>query len=213
MTRYLCFLFVLGSLVSTGVAAERYRVGGPLAGIEDGQTPGSPEKWAAYFGYAHPMFDRQSELRRWNAADLAELDRSLEIVSSRPASNSASQPQPVSETVAVVRLAVGQPAIPLDLGTLDEGLYVVRAIAAVCEENVRSWRKPVFVTLRINDGPNGEVTAHRIRASYNEDFYCVAEIFFHALQQSFQWNWINVTLYLTGNATRAFVEVKHVESA
>jgi hypothetical protein len=147
-----------------------YAVGGPLAGIRGGsRVEGSREKWQAYFGHARTFFDGQSLVRKWTAPGIPGC-----------ADADVAQYAAVKPPVPVIRCSPGRPVLKLDLGELGPGLYVLRVIGAVDKKDIRPWHRPIFVALRVNDGLTGETSTHRVRASYNDEFYSVAEIYFDA---------------------------------
>ena len=51
----------------------------------------------------------------------------------------------------------GSPAFTFDLGNLAEGVYALRVIAAVEEKQLRPFRLPIYLRMKIDDGVNGEV--------------------------------------------------------
>lgn len=152
--------------------------------------PGSVEQYRAYMSKYMPirsLFDRQSQLRNWTAPDMPGADSAhveqyaapLYYVSRfQPAVNTGKKLAPVP----VVRCSVGSPVIRLDLGELPVGLYAVRVIGAVPTEKLRPFREPLFLALRVNDGLHGEVSTYRVRIGYVDDFYSVAELYFHAVE-------------------------------
>jgi len=189
-----------------------YLPGGPLAGITlpklpapagvavgyayEGQhpewqlSPGSVEHWRAYWMKYCPvrsMFDAGTQIRRFAAADLAKsVNASAESFSapvyfvSKRGPNLSDITQP---PVDVLRFAVAGPALNLDLGELDRGVYVLRIIAAVPTSELTPIRKPLFVRMSVNDQPDGKSTTCRQRINYCDEFYCVAELYFHASER------------------------------
>lgn len=59
-------------------------------------------------------------------------------------------------------------------------MYAIRIIAAVEIEKLQRFRKPLYLTLRVNDGVNGEINTYRIRSAYIDNFYSLTEFFFNA---------------------------------
>jgi len=157
--------------------------------------PGSVEHWRCdnykYLPF-RSFFDRQSQIKNWVADPkgdpehgYAALPGSYKIeryaepvyqVTRYKATNTGKARKPVH----VIRCSPGSPAFKLDLGELRPGMYVVRVIAAVETEKLRSWREPIFVGMAVNDGITGEVNRYRIRIGYNDQFYSVAQLYFHA---------------------------------
>ena len=82
--------------------------------------------------------------------------------------------------VKVVRWDSSQPPVALDLGTLDAGVYAVRAIAATPTENVEHAARRLVIGFSVNDGRGGEVTQYRKRCAAIDEFYSVVEFFFIA---------------------------------
>ena len=82
--------------------------------------------------------------------------------------------------VKVVRMKAGAPVFKLDLGALDPSLYCIRLIGAAATPDTVGIRKPVYVEIKVNDGPGGEVTRYRLRCGYVDEFYSVAEFYFYA---------------------------------
>jgi len=196
------FLFTLLSVTTisllapvTHVHADEYAVGGPLAGLKlpplawgsEGELelhPGSVEQWRGeFFRYVpvRSMFDKQSMVRKWSVDDLpgkretfAEPEYDLSDHRTRGKTGK------FRDAVPVVRWKVQNPIVKLDLGTLDRSMYAVRIIAVVETEQLRRFRKPLYLTLRVNDGVNGEINTYRIRSAYIDNFYSLTELFFNA---------------------------------
>lgn len=182
-----------------------YREWGP-----QGQAPerdlydGSVEHWRAYmFKYlpVRSFFDRQSMLQNWIAPDLpgaakADVEEYAEPVYWVPRH---ADPRPTgrqNDPVPVVRMRPGRPVLNLDLGRLDAGLYAVRVIGAVPTDELRPFRRPLLVAMKVNDGPGGKTSEYLMRAGYCDEFYSVAELYFHApVGRSYQ-----VELWLDANS-------------
>ena len=150
--------------------------------------PGSMEHWRAYwFKYCpvRSIFDRQSQVRNWTAPDLPGATR--EQVTEYPSPVYwVPRHNPVKDTgkrlppVAVVRMKPGAPVLKIELGELAESMYAVRVIAAVETAQLRPFRKPVFLRMRVNDGVKGEVSEYKRRVGYCDEFYSVCEFYFNA---------------------------------
>jgi hypothetical protein len=192
---------------STLVHAEKpvageYEIGGPAAGLklpvspqntgpgpEVELFPGSVEHWRGYMMKYAPMrsfFDKQSMLKRWIAADQPGVEKGqIEDYASpvyiQPKNGEAKATGEKRAPVKVVRCEPGKPVFSLDLGELEPGMYAVRVIGAVPTDKLRRFRLPVFLKMKINDGPNGEETNYRISAGYVDEFYNVGTFYFHAL--------------------------------
>ena len=149
--------------------------------------PGSVENFRAYWFKYLPVrsaFDRQSLLRRWATPDIPGVSPSQVEQVATPLYYVPRHNPPVNTglknpPVAVVRCKVGSPVIRLDLGELDEGLYAIRLIGAVPTEQLRPFRRPLFLRATIDDGPQGERSTHRLRLGYVDEFYSIAEVYFH----------------------------------
>ncbi len=150
--------------------------------------PGALEHWRAYWFKYCPVrsfFDRQSQVRNWTAPDLPGARREQVAEYASPV-YWVPRHNPVKDTgkrlapVPVVRMAPRAPVFNLDLGDLGESLYAVRVIAAVETANLRPFRRPVFLRMRVNDGLKGETTEYKRRIGYCDEFYSVCEFYFHA---------------------------------
>jgi hypothetical protein len=150
--------------------------------------PGSVEHYRAYMFKYMPIrsfFDRQSMLQNWVAPDIPGVDSSQVEEYASPVYH-VPRHAPCIDTgfklkpVPVVRCRVGSPVIELELGELDTGLYAVRVIGAVETKKLRSFREPLYLRAEVNDGISGEKSIHRLRLGYCDEFYSVAEIYFHA---------------------------------
>ncbi len=152
--------------------------------------PGSQEHWRSYwFKYvpARSFFDRQSQVRNFVAPGLpgakpAQIESYAAPVYWVPRQSEIRDSGKKRAPVSVVRMAVGDPVLTLDLGPLDVGLYALRVIAAVPTTELRPFRKPVYMRCAINDGPSGAVTEYKLRLGYCDEFYGVAAFYFHVDQ-------------------------------
>lgn len=150
--------------------------------------PGSVEQWRAYlhrYVPARPMYDRQSQIHNWIAPDIpgAEPHHAEEYAAPLYWIGSHAQVVDTGKRLApvpVVRMRAETPVISLDMEELGHGLYVVRLIGTVPTEEISVFRKPMFVRMRVNDGLDGESSEYRLRIAYVDEFYSVAEIYFHA---------------------------------
>lgn len=146
---------------------------------------GSVEHFRAYWFKYCPVksfFDRQSLVKNWLAKDLAppQVEQYAEPVYWVPRH---SEPQATGKTnkpVPVVRAKAGAPVFTLDCGTLPAGMYAIRLIGAVEAKDLQRHRKPLILRLTVNDGLNGEVSTYRFRCKYVDQFYAMAEFYFHA---------------------------------
>lgn len=147
--------------------------------------PGSVEHFRAYWFKYCPVrsfFDRQSLVRNFPAKILhARTEDFAEPLYWVPRHGEPKHTGRFRKPVPVVRCIPGAPAISLDLGRLPEGLYALRVIGAVETEALERHRKPLYLRAWINDGPGGEESAYRLRLGYVDEFYSVAEVYFHAL--------------------------------
>jgi len=171
---------------------HEYREWGPQGQAPERDLyPGSVEHWRAYMFKYMPLrsfFDRQSQIRNFIAArlpgvDAACLEQYAEPVYWVPRHQEPRPTGKMNKPVPVVRMKTGSPLLDLDLGELDQGLYVVRVIGAVQTERLRPFREPLFMAMTVNDGLGGETSRYRLRLGYCDEFYSVAEFYFHAPQK------------------------------
>jgi len=204
----LWFLWIFVSSINLQSAAPdeeaRYLPGGPLAGLVLPQSPqntgsgpevelfpGSVEHWRGNMMKYVPMrsfFDAQSQLKRWLAADLPGIggDRIREYASpvyKQPKNGKPIKTEKSLPPVKVVDFSAKDPALKLDLGELDPGLYALRLIGAVPTDKLRPFRSPLILRLKINDKLDGSVSEYRVLAGYVDEFYNVATFYFHALDR------------------------------
>jgi hypothetical protein len=168
---------------------QSYREWEPQGNAPERQLyDGSVEHWRAYmFKYVpiRSFFDRQSQLKNFAAPNLPgaaphQVEQYAEPVYWVPRHD---PPRPTGRShkpVPVVRMKAGTPILRLDLGELNEGLYVVRVIGAVETGKLRPFRLPLYVRMTVNDGLDGETSAYRMHVGYCDEFYSVAEFYFHA---------------------------------
>lgn len=160
--------------------------------------PGSVEHWHAYFYKYLPiqsMFTQQSLLKNWVARrggdarygfdelpglQADQIEEYAEPIVWVPRHRSPQHTGRFAEPVPVVRATVEGPEFSLNLGTLDPGLYSVRVIGAVETEKIQRHRLPLYMRMTVNDGIEGEENTYRIRGAYVDEFYSVAEFYFHA---------------------------------
>jgi hypothetical protein len=149
--------------------------------------PGSVEHWSAYwFKYlpVHSMFDRQSLLKNWRATELPAAKGRVEAYA-EPVywliRHGTAQPTGRSNPpVDVVRSAPGGAAFSVAAGALEPGLYCARIIGAVETAKIQRHRLPLYIAMTVNDGVDGSSTTYRMRCPYVDEFYSVAEFYFHA---------------------------------
>lgn len=150
--------------------------------------PGSVEHWHAYFFKylpIQPMFTKQSLLKNWLAKDLPGIDKQAlenyaEPVYWVPRHWKPVHTQKFHRPVRVLRTKVGAPEIAVDCGTLEPGLYSLRVIGAVETKHTQRHRLPLYMRMTVNDGLDGGSHTYRIRGPYVDEFYAVAEFYFHA---------------------------------
>lgn len=163
--------------------------------------PGSVEHWRDHwlkYAPVRSMYDRQSMLKNWIAAELPDVPKDLigdyeepvYFVEKYGTGSEATKTDRKNKAVKVVRCGAGAPVFTLDAGTLDAGMYVVRVIAAVPgqeilsdEKDWRALRKPLYMKMTVNDGLEGEVNAYRMSVGYLDEFYSTAEFYFHATEK------------------------------
>ncbi|HPD15636.1 MAG TPA: hypothetical protein PLE19_11835 [Planctomycetota bacterium] len=132
-----------------------------------------------------PLWDRQSQVKNFLAHQLPGVARAQVEEYAAPVYQVKRYGPPVNtgkalRPVPVVRCKVGQPVLRLDLGELDAGLYAVRVIGAVETPRLRIFRQPLYLALKVNDGLDGSAHIYRLRIGYCDEFYSVAEFYFHA---------------------------------
>jgi hypothetical protein len=150
----------------------------------------SVEHWRANdFKYvpARSLYDRQTLLRNWKAPELAGGEGRTEPYA-EPLYWVRRHEDPKrldksARPVAVVRCKPRAPVMSLDCEELGEGMYVLSVVGAVEAKDLASHRKALYVKLAVNDGPAGEQSTYRMRLGYCDQFYSVAEIYFHAPQK------------------------------
>ncbi len=147
--------------------------------------PGSVEHFRAYWFKYCPVrsfFDRQSLLRNFPARELGggRVELYAEPVYWVPRHSPPVFTGKFHRPVAVVRCAPRAPVFDLDLGPLPPGLYAIRIVGAVETKALERHRKPLYVRAVVNDGTDGSESVYRIRLGYADEFYSVAEIYFHA---------------------------------
>lgn len=155
--------------------------------------PGSVELFRTYmqkYMPIRPFFDQQSMLKRWTAPDLpgAEMGHvenygpPVYWVARHDYGRAGEDTGRRWDPRPVVRAKLNDPEFQLDLGELPVGLYCVRVVGAVETEELQPFRKPIFIRFDINDGADGETQTYRVRINYVDEFYSVAEIYFHAAE-------------------------------
>ena len=150
--------------------------------------PGSVEHYRAYMFKYMPIrsfFDVQSQIKNWVAPNIpgaqeTNIEQYASPVFWVPRHEAIRETGLKLKPVPVIRCKVGTPEFSLDLGEMSAGLYALRVIAAVAPEQVRGFRLPAFLRMSVNDGIDGETSTYRLRIGYCEEFYSVAEIYFHA---------------------------------
>jgi len=150
--------------------------------------PGAVEHYRTYWQKYNPLrffFDRQSQIKNWLAGAIRGVRREQVEEYAEPLYwvPRFRLPRPTglkNKPVPVVRCKAGDPVMELDLGTLPIGLYAVRVIGAVPTEQLRRYRLPLRMAFSVNDGPNGAVSTYKLRLGYCDEFYSVAEFYFHA---------------------------------
>ncbi len=151
----------------------------------------SVEHWRAYwFKYCNvrSFYDQQSLLHNWTVPEIPTNHLTESVTYAEPIYSVPRYAMPhktghKAPSVAVVQCTVTQPTFQLGFGTLAPGLYCVRVIGAVAEENPRQFMKPLFLAMTINDGQAGQKHTYRIRCGYVDQFYGIAEFYFQALEQ------------------------------
>lgn len=151
--------------------------------------PGSVEHWRAYMGKYMPIrsfFDQQSMVQRWIAPNLPGLsDSGAQGQYAQPLYkvSTAGEPQRTGQfepPVDIVTFKAGDTIAQGSTGGLEPGLYCVRIVAAVPQEELIDFRDDLFIQLAIDDKLDGGVSNYRLRAGYCDQFYSLVEFYFHA---------------------------------
>ena len=150
--------------------------------------PGSVENWRAYwFKYvpARSMFDAGSLIKNWEAPGIPHAGAARTESYAAPIYWVPRHQKPVATgkfnaPVPVIRAGVKTPVFELDLGERPIGMYVVRVIGAVETKHIGPARAPLYMMMSVNDGAQGEVSRYRLRLGFQDEFYSVAEFYFHA---------------------------------
>lgn len=150
--------------------------------------PGGIEQYRAYMSKympIRPAFDQQSLLSNWIATNIpgAEARHVEEYAAPLYWVPRHAAPRDTGlkwDAATVIRCRINDPVIELDLGELEPGLYAVRVIGAVETDHLRSFRRPLYLESWINDREDGGESHYRLRLGYVDEFYSVAEIYFHA---------------------------------
>jgi len=153
--------------------------------------PGSVEHYRSYWFKYCPVrsfFDEQSMLKNWRAPDIPGAAPGHIGQYAAPVYWVPRHAAPVDtgrrlKPVPVVRCREGNPVFTLEMGELERGLYALRVIGAVETASLRNFRRPLYLRFTVNDGPAGEVSSRRVRIGYCDEFYSVAELYFHALEK------------------------------
>jgi hypothetical protein len=130
------------------------------------------------------FFDRQSLITNFPATTLAGVPADRVATLSTPlyyvGSHGYTRLDRFNAPVPVVRAGIQNPVFPLAFGLLEPGLYVVRVMAAVPTDKIVQHQLPLYLRLTVNDGIGGAEHTYRLRCAYVDEFYAVAEIYFHA---------------------------------
>ena len=152
--------------------------------------PGAIEHFRAYWFKYCPVrsnFDRQSQVRNWVAPKLPGAAPADATEYAAPVYRCLRHAnwEKTDKTLApvpVVRCRVGAPVLTLDLGELPRGLYALRVIGAVPTEHLRPFSRALFLKATINDTAPAQSSSYRQRVGYCDEFYSVAEFYFHAAE-------------------------------
>jgi hypothetical protein len=160
---------------------------------KDGLAPewqlydGAVEHWHTYMSKYLPVrsnFDRQSQRANWTAPTIpgstGKVEPYAEPVYAVTRQSTGKFTGQFNPSLEVVRCGLGTTIFAGDLGPLDRGVYALRVIAAVEKSKLRGFRVPLFLKMTIDDGPGGALSTYRLRIGYCDEFYSVAEFYFHA---------------------------------
>jgi hypothetical protein len=150
--------------------------------------PGSVEHWRAYWMRhvnTRSKWDVQTLVKNFIAPELPGVEKNQITEYSAPiywlsTYGTGIPTGQFAAPVSVVKMTPRNPVFKLDLGELKPSLYAVRVIGAVPTAKLRQFRSPQYMTLKINDGVNGEQHTYRMRIASTDEFYSVSEIYFHA---------------------------------
>ena len=150
--------------------------------------PDSVENWRAYWLKYVPvrsMVDADSLIQNWTAPNIPHsgtfrVEQYAAPVYWVPRHKDPKATGRFNKPVPVVRAGVKAPVFDLDLGERAVGMFVVRVIGAVETKNIAPARAPLYMMMTVNDGPNGEENKYRLRLGFQDEFYSVAEFYFHA---------------------------------
>ncbi|MEI8311483.1 MAG: hypothetical protein WCH98_12080, partial [Verrucomicrobiota bacterium] len=168
---------------------EIHEIGGPLAGVklagpyskvgyEVSLYPDSVEVFSAPHGGVRSFFDRQSLLKNWIAPNIPGSN-----LPNAEVFTPANVRRWREKDITVFPCKVNAPVFQLDLGKLKPGLYAIRVIAAVAPDKIHPFLDPLFLKMRVNDGLKGEISDSRVRIGYRDDFFSVAELYFHVTEE------------------------------
>jgi hypothetical protein len=90
--------------------------------------------------------------------------------------------QPFSPQPAL-RFGYGTQVIDLKFENLRAGVYGLRLVGRVTTSPVPRIRPPVYVHLRINDGPQGQVNEYQMKVNYEDALNEVGRVFFYGLNE------------------------------
>ena len=131
-----------------------------------------------------PLYNAKTLVKNFLAADLPDLapirviDYAEPIYSVEKYAIGKTTGQ-FNRPVTVVRWDKTHPPIELNFGKLEIGTYVVRVIAATPTENVTQASQRLIINFDINDGITNIVSHYRKRTAAIDEFYSIAEFFFH----------------------------------
>lgn len=153
--------------------------------------PGSVENWRAYmFKYLpiRSIFDKQSQVKNWVAPNIPGCSSKTIVKYAQPVYKAArgagaeftGNHEPA---VPTIELKPGDTIIETSLGTLSEGMYCIRVIAAVRQKDNSNYRKDLFGVFTVNDKIDGGNSVYKKRVPYVDQFYSIMEFYFHALKK------------------------------
>jgi hypothetical protein len=129
----------------------------------------------------------------FQAGDLEGIDLSYVVSDTATAVQKAYPFPSIEVTEDAIRMTADGVRIPISFRGISPGVYFIRLVGRVDNDNISQIRKPLYVHLSIDDGPNHEVSNYRMRVLYDNKLEEVGRIFFWAVNTT---NSLNAEIYL-----------------